>query len=304
MRKCILLIVCIICGISIKAQDKTEYQSIFGEQTTSFNVTMSILDGGALTDSFYYAKDTLINSLSYKLFYADIVYPYNSFKYQSYALRENETRSQTYIRRLNDGLYEGDTIDYLVCDMDLNKGDSFVFPVSTYFPLYTVDSVFFDDQQLKHLILKEGESQCEFIEGTGLNRRMFLRGYDEMQWSIYNDNLICAYKDGIRTYTNPSVMTNGKCVYGYVGISPVPEPKKILPYPNPAKDFFILNIPDYSQAKGQIEILNLLGQCVQKQSVTHSQQKINVEHLSAGIYFVHVVDVNGTSYSAKLLITK
>ena len=75
-------------------------------------------------------------------------------------------------------------------------------------------------------------------------------------------------------------------------------------HPNPTKDFFILNMPDYNQAKRKIEILNLLGQCVQKLSVTHSQQKINVEHLPAGIYFVRVVDVNGTSYSAKLLITK
>jgi hypothetical protein len=320
MKKYILLIVCIICSIGIKAQNKTEYQSIFGEQTTSFNVTMSYIDYGTWTDSIYYVKDTLINDLPYKLF--DVVWQYNpDYNLEliaSYALRENETRSQIYMRRLKDDFYlgyEGDTIDLLVCDLNLNKGDTFTFKDEYHFPfpyntVCRVDSVYFDEQQLKHLIFDNNiYPPLEFIEGTGLSSGMFLRG-DMDQWlrsgltGMLEEHLICAYKDEIRTYSNPTVMTGGKCIYAYVGISPVSESEKNLLYPNPVNNFFILNIPDDSDTKGQIEIFNLFGHCVQKQTVTHHQEKINIEHLVAGVYLVRVIDNNGNMHIEKLIVNK
>lgn len=77
------------------------------------------------------------------------------------------------------------------------------------------------------------------------------------------------------------------------------------PYPNPAADYFYIDmtLPQYSQA--QLKIYNVNGQMIQQTPISQSQGRVYVStsHLQAGIYFVNL-EIDGTSIGIEKLIVK
>ena len=51
----------------------------------------------------------------------------------------------------------------------------------------------------------------------------------------------------------------------------------------------------------EIQILNTLGQVVYKSAITNQQSSINIQHFSAGIYFVKVLEGNKVIASQKII---
>lgn len=67
-------------------------------------------------------------------------------------------------------------------------------------------------------------------------------------------------------------------------------------YPNPASDYFILN----KDAK-QLEIINLLGTCIQTESNINKNTQIDISHLKSGIYLLKIESDNKNTIT-KLIV--
>ncbi|MCH7534395.1 MAG: T9SS type A sorting domain-containing protein, partial [Bacteroidetes bacterium] len=71
-------------------------------------------------------------------------------------------------------------------------------------------------------------------------------------------------------------------------------------YPNPTSDYIFVSgsINEFNQ----IRIYDLTGKHVINQTLSSADQpKVNVSFLAAGIYFIHLVNANGDSYSFKMV---
>ncbi len=70
-------------------------------------------------------------------------------------------------------------------------------------------------------------------------------------------------------------------------------PEIISVYPNPAKDFII--IENISDTKTEIQILDLLGNNVYSNTLTGISHEIDIRNLKCGMYFIKMVSDQGTS---------
>ena len=57
-------------------------------------------------------------------------------------------------------------------------------------------------------------------------------------------------------------------------------------YPNPSETLLYVHFNDESINNTQLNIFNAFGQLVSKQNVTSNQLKIDISHLSKGVYFI------------------
>jgi len=74
-------------------------------------------------------------------------------------------------------------------------------------------------------------------------------------------------------------------------------------YPNPAADFFTLNIDNDNQADKILNIYSLNGSLVKTEILKNNQQEINISKLNAGIYIVEIKSEN-FSRKQKLVIQR
>lgn len=75
---------------------------------------------------------------------------------------------------------------------------------------------------------------------------------------------------------------------------------QVQAYPNPTKDEFIVNLPAGLSNASTIRIVNLLGKIMQTQKVSSGVLKFGKE-LSAGIYFMQIIDADKLIYQQKLI---
>jgi hypothetical protein len=74
-------------------------------------------------------------------------------------------------------------------------------------------------------------------------------------------------------------------------------------YPNPAVDFFTLNINNTDNETAQLNIYNVAGSLVKSINITENQQVISTSNLSPGIYIV-TVKLKDTTIEKKLIIQR
>lgn len=118
------------------------------------------------------------------------------------------------------------------------------------------------------------------------------------------------------TYTVTLVVSNGICDDTYsttVGVFPQsitnPLANEILNvYPNPAKDKIFITLQNSIKMPLQIEIVNTLGEAVINQSIVDRTNaniySMNIESLSAGVYYIKAKDKNERLYIAKFVVEK
>jgi len=75
--------------------------------------------------------------------------------------------------------------------------------------------------------------------------------------------------------------------------------KKIIVYPNPAKDDLNIKIP-FSNAKMNIEILDNLGKSILQKSISNQNSKIDVSKYNPGIYFMKI-EIDGVEKVIKVI---
>ena len=76
-------------------------------------------------------------------------------------------------------------------------------------------------------------------------------------------------------------------------------------YPNPAKDYFIIDYNLENASTATVEVMNVLGSTVISQniSVNDMQAKISTNNLDAGVYFYNII-VDGNRLESKKLIIR
>jgi hypothetical protein len=69
-------------------------------------------------------------------------------------------------------------------------------------------------------------------------------------------------------------------------------------YPNPASDLIILETSE----NGQVEIMNELGQIVDKRQISADKTQLDVSHLSSGLYLVRFQTLSGKTQQIRLMV--
>lgn len=106
------------------------------------------------------------------------------------------------------------------------------------------------------------------------------------------------------TYTVMNVAVNGVCendtswttieVINSVGLNDLSQ-NEIKVYPNPVTDILVVDFQNQYQA-GDIKLFDTRGRQILSQSITSTQETINIESLIDGVYFVQITTKNGIIY--------
>lgn len=250
------------------------YDSMFGSTSTMWIIKWYNLDFGG-NDTIVVEKDTLAFGFNWKKIIKTNSY---GFFESGALLREDTLIGKVWYRPLEPGW---DTT-YLAFDFDLEEGDTFDLS-SNYDPWLTsvlVDSTDFTDTGKRirfHPFIEQGEN-ITFIEGVGGNQGPI---YKESS-GLLQPYLLCAYKDGVQTYSNISY--EGNCSPP-TSINLIEPATAIEVYPNPVED--ILHIKNVSEIDlEKVEIYDALGR---KVSSEWYHTTINFNGLLPGLYYIRLI---------------
>ncbi|MBN1184255.1 MAG: T9SS type A sorting domain-containing protein, partial [Bacteroidales bacterium] len=266
-----------------------EYESVFGSESTSWNLFNELNDGFE-TDSTYVLKDTTVNETLYKMIYVPL--SYNKY------LRETEDRSQVYqySPEINDS-------EFLVFDLNLEENDTFIIGYEK--DTAVVDSVFYLNEK-KHIRFDYefevvyGSEKFEFIEGIGTNFGLVYQGVE--LWIVRQYNyLLCAYKNGELTYSNK--IFDGECYLFWTPIHDIVGENFVKIYPNPASDKITIELGVSNSEELLLMLYNSDGTLTDKISQVSNIIEINTSDKPAGLYFFTVF-VDDVVIIDKFLIVK
>ncbi len=273
------LLFIITCGSPIHLN--AQYQSIFGDNSTAWNI-YRIGIGSYDTDSVYTSGlDTNFNGHFYKNVGGTLI-------------REDTTTGSIFYSS-----YNVTNKEFEFMNMNLSVGDSFC-----YYPgfdtcygnsYYTVDSVFTDSLGRKNIqfnflihyqdlppILPLPYLKWKFIEGIGPNNRG--ANYHA------SGTLLCSYKDGVKVFTNeieaPCFMTN-------VGLYEN-SLNQIKVYPNPANK--ILKIELLQPGQTIFKIIDITGKVYLKDELVNTKS-VDVSLLPSGLYYIEFTNTKNTFYA-------
>jgi hypothetical protein len=310
MKKIILIIIVICALTKVNAQ---HYQSIFSKHT-SFNVLITLNAGDApiYTDSIFVYGDTIINSLIYQKFtnwgMETPFLPY--WETETFYLREDTTNAKVYGMDINLNK------EFLLMDLSLNVGDTFVFQkLDNYIGdslALVVDSVVYVNGK-KNIIFKGNQYmnihliilKMKFIEGVGPTNSLFAYQRNKISGNRlerYCVHLLCHHDDnGMLQYAQPYYNCS---FYGGGGINEFDANNKlkINISPNPANSSISVSFPAINEST-QLQFYNVLGEIVLSQTLNKntSQVKIETNNLKNGFYKV-VLKVKGVIKGQNSLI--
>jgi hypothetical protein len=254
------------------------YESIFGSTSTMWIIKWYNLDFGGI-DTIVVEKDTLAYGFNWKK-----IIKTNSFGFfeSGALLREDTLIGKVWYHPLEPGWDS----TYLAFDFALEAGDTFDLS-SNYDPWLTsvtVDSTNITESGKRirfNSFIEQGEN-ITFIEGVGGNQGPI---YKESS-GLFHPYLLCAYKDGVQTYTNISYEGNCNPPTAIILLDPA---KEVAVYPNPVVD--ILNIKNPSELKFEkVEIYDALGKII---SVELYHSSIDFNGLMPGLYYIRLIASKG-----------
>ena len=294
-----------------------QYQSFFGDSITEYSIgtfaTMYDPDFFGLESHSlgYSMNDTVVfNGTTY--FKATPLHLWSDF-IDDYYVREDTSLGHLY-------RYDPHTeTEYLICDMSLEKGDTFVFPLHPDFAFNMpisgiVDTIVYLNGK-KNIIFRTdtaSNSPCSyplslyfenradehipimFMEGIGPNytpcgwmNDYFFEcegGYFYMlgTWNYHFQYplLLCVHKNGELTYMADE---RAGCDQRILSVKEE-EPNKWNIYPNPAHNFLNIKFEGMIVPKGKFYITNIIGVVMYMQEVNDSHFRINTRNLNSGIY--------------------
>lgn len=292
-----------------------QYQSFFGNNNTTYHIfsvltckskdaNPNLLGCGYTFDYSFNREDTI--GIHQNLYY------YISRGIDTMYIREDTLSGKLYryfpvIER-----------EELICDMSLNVGDTFQFPVidsiySTYSFYYreageiaTVDSIsYINGKKIIYLSPVRNSAFYTFYNNTLGIRLAFIEGvgptygpFGHINGYGYESNLgllLCVDKDGTLAYMTSDTLG---CFQSGAGIPEMGSNEIISIYPNPAQDQITIQILKEELSSGTLEVLNIMGSRICQVKADDEITKINIQNLSSGIYFVRYC------YNQKFVISK
>lgn len=264
MRNIRLIQICclLICSSHIitKAQP---YESVFGKDTTQWNVVYHIPDYFP-TFIFKAYGEKLISGKKYVPVYKG--YHDTALALYGYFIEEVNF-GKLWFLNLN-GQEE------LIMDLSLEKGDSFYFGREKIYS-YTVDSVYFESGKKTISFETAFSKPVLFIEGLGpfnmfYNLNVSLPEYAQIR---------CKKKDNNLVFMNSDYCT---CFDTITSVGNIPNESFTI-YPNPVNEY--INIYTNSTKCGTFELFNNLGYQVLSKNVMGDEQ-IFIGNLPKGVYLV------------------
>ncbi len=325
----LLLTLLIVAGGSTN-RVHAQYQSFFGENTTEY----SIGTFATMYDPYFFGRES--HSLAYSvkdtIVFNGTTYfkPTPSYLFiDDYYVREDTSLGHLY-------RYDPQTeTEYLICNMSLEKGDTFVFPRHPSY-LYDmpvcgiVDTVVYLNGK-KNIIFRTdtaSNSPCSyplslyfenradehipimFMEGIGPNytpcgwiSNLFCECeggcfYLLGSWNIIFQYplLLCVHKDDELTYMADERAGCDQCILSVKE----EESNKCIIYPNPAHSFLNIGIENATMQNGTLYITDMVGRVVYSQETADNHLKINIKRFQSGLYVVTWV-VGGKKQSVKFV---
>jgi hypothetical protein len=305
---------------AIKAQP---YKSIFAQDTTQWNVMYRFWDPIKSsefkdTNEYLYRNfitvihkiygDTAINLQSYHYF-TGYNMMFSQSEFNGY-IREDTTSGKVWYRRITD------VNERLIMDFSLDSGDTFTF-ISFPFNdtiIAKVDSVryingskqiYFDTT----LLFPDGRKFC-FMEGIGSNYLPF--AFVDYDW-VTSSSLLCAYKDGLRTYScnarKPYTATGDSCNWWqfFGAVKEFEQPLAFKIYPNPAcNNLFIEYNGNEIFINCNLEVYNILGELVFEKEISSFGKEItlSLNDFPNGIFYLKISSEGKLISSNKFIIAK
>jgi hypothetical protein len=130
-----------------------------------------------------------------------------------------------------------------------------------------------------------------------------IQGEDHIAGLALNQDQTRIYGGGVSSNENNDRAATIACYYTDFGVgiddSEDQELLSVEAFPNPATD--LINIVPGTAGKYDIEIIDLTGKTVMKQSMNAKQQQIDITHLQSGMYFLRVRDDQNHSSTHKVI---
>lgn len=256
------------------------YKSLFGQDSTQWNIANFYFPGFWFTDSFIAKEDTVINGQVYKAIHSQ-----NSQFLPSYigSLREDTIQGKAWFRSWVD------TTERLVMDLSLMVGDSIVLGETSMSYNVVVDSVFYLSNR-KHIRLAHqyytnlGDQTFMFIEGEVSTMGFYF--YDNDLGYTESSYLLCTHKDGVETYK-----FSDTCFIMSTATNKIVEPLNFTVFPNPVGNFLNIEISENDTQNYICQLIDITGKTLQTIDLqSNNENRIIVENYPSGIYFLMIFD--------------
>lgn len=274
MKNTLKQLIVIFFLFSLQSSVYGQYQSMFGQNETSWIVKYSNTYFENKIDSAYHLKDTIVSTTNYSIV---------RFENSGDAwIKEDTVLGKAW--EVNSVTQQNNSLIY---DLKLQIGDNFQIPYSNI--VGQVDSVYYVlGRKYIRLIPVFVESEFFYmIEGVGLASGFF--NYSDFNINKYR-LLTCHFKDGELNYN-----WGGPCIPpgSYTNLNELNSEQFNLA-PNPSNGHVSLEIPENVKVL-EINVLNMQGQVVFQQK--ESTNELNLSFLEGGNYIVHIESSEGFAYS-------
>lgn len=263
------------------------YEDILIPNSSTWQIAHKQL-AGKFIDTIY-LKD-IING------YKEVWYKGNYFYFEEVNIgkvRSNNDNSRLYFKT-SPYINTHDTTEKLIFNLNLSIGDTFSFG----YYVDTVANVFYLNG-LKHIEFKNistnwGE-KVRFIEGIGPNTGIFVN-----YLGILDPYVICKYEKDSLIYVTQNTNFIG-CALNTQIVNDHLSLYNIKISPNPAKEFFIISVENFSAHKNAfLYIYNINGISILQEIIDKNKYIVDISHLKSGIYIVRII-IDDTVTHIKLI---
>lgn len=302
LKKGFLLVSMLIATIFLNAQhhpfpvDSTSVWSVVetedaGNYCIGINAYLSYLKG-----------DTIINNKTYKKHYtfgvkyqvAKDFYPHcNENKIHYTNKYKGALRSDSGIVYY---VIKGSNSEFVLYNFHLNVGDTIVGDLL----VTEVDTVNINGRLHKRILFPDSNhlyQQAWIIDGIGSSFGLTGLWYAIIHFDHETKSLLCYAENDSILISN----TNGSCELnvGFESENTLLKEENINIYPNPAKDFVIIDFNNVKYRK--IELYDLSGKLIlNRESNNQQYYNLSLNYLKSGFYLLKITDNNGFTQSHKI----
>ncbi len=291
-----LIISSILITLFAFKANSQDYETICKVGSTSWNYIPYGACDFFYTDSITILKDTIYNEQNYFLLFR---YGYFESDTAGY-LREDTIAGKLWYR---EDLLTAQ--EYLIMDLSLSKNDSFILHEYSFPTEITVDTVYYDDENRKHIGFSDEiirictfTPDFEFIEGVGTTACHFYHG--TTCGSYLGTALLCCHKNNELIFS--SEVFYNSCYLLCVNAPIYHTDSEVNVFPNPSNGSFEIKFDNPDCEFFSIVIYSLTGQIVYSDKTNSDLISINSGLNSSGIYFYTLTDNKNKTINGKILI--
>lgn len=265
------------------------FRSIFGKDSTSWSTLVEHFDGAYTQQYSSYNKDSMIGAVRYN----QVVYRYNSGE-PALFLREDTITGKLWMKS-----YQNE--EMLIMNLSLQVGDTFVainngsqnqflYVANVYTDSLNRRTIQFKEKH-RHTGLTNGMNTADscilFIEGVGPTT-----GIANDALSTIRNELLCVYKDGVRTFANDYY--KGICYIQYGATPEIFTDFTPTIYPMPCRE--MIQLQQIDDGVNQAVFYNLEGQIVLNLTIDSFSKSINTSSLTPGVYYLSLSTNSSLKY--------